>query len=80
MWIAITAHGWHTDRVGFGDDCAVAGGLLGEGPCFLGDALADPLTGLEAALAALDHQARGERGLIDQPLARVAASYAARFR
>ena len=76
VWIAITAHGWHSDRVGFGDDCAVAGGLLGEGPCFLGDALADPLTGLEAALAALDHLARGERGLIDLPLARVAASYA----
>lgn len=80
VWIAITAHGWDSDRVGFGDDCAVAGGLLGEGPCFLGDALADPLTGLEAALAALDHLARGERGLIDLPLARVAASYAAMLR
>ena len=76
-WIAITAHGWKSDRVGFGDDCAVAGGLLGEGPRFLGDALADPLTGLEATLATLDYIARGEGGLIDMPLARVAASYAA---
>lgn len=80
IWIAITAHGWDTDRVGFGDDCAVAGGLLGEGPFFLGDALADPLTGLEAALAALERLGRGECGLIDLPLARVAASYAAMLR
>ena len=80
VWIAITAHGWDTDRVGFGDDCAVAGGLLREGPRFFGDALADPLTGLEAALAALDRVARGEGGLIDLPLARVAASYAALVR
>ena len=77
VWIAITAHGWDTNRVGFGDDCAVAGGLLREGPRFLGDALADPLTGLEAALAALDSVARGEGGLIDMSMARIAASYAA---
>ena len=77
-WVAITAHGWTgpgAQRVGFGDDCAVAGGLLrrenGE-PRFLGDALADPLTGLEAARAVL----AGQRGLIDLAMARVAASYA----
>lgn len=77
-WAAITAHGWTgagAQRVGFGDDCAVAGGLLrrenGE-PRFLGDALADPLTGLEAARAVL----AGQRGLIDLAMARVAASYA----
>jgi len=80
VWIAITAHGWDSDRVGFGDDCAVAGGLVGEGPRFLGDALADPLTGLEAALAALRRVALGKGGLIDLPLARVAASYAAMLR
>ncbi len=31
IWLAITAHGWRGDagmRVGFGDDCAVAGGLV----------------------------------------------------
>lgn len=77
-WVAITAHGFTgpgAGRVGFGDDCAVAGGLVrreaGE-PRFLGDALADPLTGLEAALAVL----AGQRGLIDMAMARVAASYA----
>ena len=76
IWVAITAHGWDSDRTGFGDDCAVAGGLArwqnGE-PRFCGDALADPLTGLEGALAVL----AGETGLIDMAMARVAAAYAA---
>lgn len=77
-WAAITAHGFTGPgalRVGFGDDCAVAGGLLrwqdGK-PRFLGDALADPLTGLEAARAVL----AGRCGLIDLAMARIAASYA----
>lgn len=78
-WVAITAHGFSGDaamRVGFGDDCAVAGGLLDRSraePGFRGDALADPLTGLEAARAVL----AGHCGLIDMAMARVAASYAA---
>lgn len=78
VWVAITAHGFAEPgaaRVGFGDDCAAAGGLVrwvGSKPHFLGDALADPLTGLEAALAVLS----GRRGLIDMAMARVAASYA----
>ncbi len=78
-WVAVTAHGFTgpgAARVGFGDDCAAAGGLLdrvGDEPRFAGDALADPLTGLEAALAVL----AGQRGLIDMAMARVAASYAA---
>ena len=77
-WVAISAHGFTgagASRVGFGDDCAVAGGLvrwdIGE-PRFLGDALADPLTGLEAALAVL----AGGRGVIDMAMAPVAATYA----
>lgn len=81
VWIAITAHGWTVDRVGFGDDCAAAGGLLGRtaaGPVFIGDALADPLTGLEGALAALELVAAGRGGLVDLPLAGVAAAYAER--
>jgi crotonobetainyl-CoA:carnitine CoA-transferase CaiB-like acyl-CoA transferase len=76
IWVAITAHGWSRDRVGFGDDCAAAGGLTrwhnGQ-PRFFGDALADPLTGLEAALAVL----AGATGLIDMAMAQVAAAYAA---
>ena len=77
-WVAITSHGFTgpgAGRVGFGDDCAAAGGLLDRAedePRFAGDALADPLTGLEAALAVL----AGQSGLIDMAMARVAASYA----
>ena len=55
VWIAITAHD-DPDRVGFGDDAAVEAGLAtmmkrawGEA-MFVGDAIADPLTGLHAAL------------------------------
>lgn len=76
-WVAITAHGLvgqGAERVGFGDDCAVAGGLVewrDGAPHFLGDALADPLTGVEAALAVLG----GQRGLIDMAMARIAAGY-----
>ena len=80
-WVAISGHGFtgaKAMRVGFGDDCAIAGGLVswsdGE-PAFFGDALADPLTGVEAARAVL----AGETGLIDRPLAGIAAAYAARI-
>ena len=58
VWLTITGHGAHGEPagwVGFGDDCAVAGGLTdaliaatGQ-PGFVGDALADPLTGIRAA-------------------------------
>lgn len=62
IWAAITAHGRDIDRVGFGDDCAAVGGLVklvhGE-PRFIGDALADPLTGLEGALAVLARRGDG---------------------
>lgn len=77
-WVAITAHGFIGDgavRVGFGDDCAISGGLI-EGslkdPLFGGDALADPLAGLEAARSVL----AGEENLIDIAMSRVAAAYA----
>jgi CoA-transferase family III len=83
LWIAITAHGWAGEaarRVGFGDDCAAAGGLVHwvEGaPTFAGDALADPLTGLCAAAAAMEALAAGKAGLIDAALAPTAAYFAA---
>jgi hypothetical protein len=60
-WISLTAYGRggaDAEAIGFGDDAGVAAGLSavmaaidGE-PCFVGDALADPLSGLHAALAA----------------------------
>ena len=72
VWIAITAHGWHGpagQRVGFGDDAAVAAGLVATGddgrPAFMGDAMADPLTGLSAASAALRARLLGAGGLYD---------------
>jgi hypothetical protein len=72
VWIAITAHGWRgTDgqRVGFGDDAAVAAGLVAAGedgrPAFMGDAMADPLTGMSAAAVALRAHRQGAGGLYD---------------
>jgi crotonobetainyl-CoA:carnitine CoA-transferase CaiB-like acyl-CoA transferase len=44
---------------------------------FVGDAIADPLTGLEAALAVLDALGRGGGEIVEVSLAEVAASYAA---
>ncbi len=83
VWVSITGHGRTGDagpRVAFGDDAAVAGGLVtrwqGE-PCFVADAVADPLTGLVAAAAALEAVAGGARGLLDVPMALVAAHFAA---
>jgi crotonobetainyl-CoA:carnitine CoA-transferase CaiB-like acyl-CoA transferase len=56
-WISITAAGRCSDRVGFGDDLAAAAGLVardGDGePVFCGDAIADPLAGITAAVLAL---------------------------
>ena len=79
VWAAVTAHGWKADRVGFGDDCASAGGLVrweADEPNFIGDALADPLTGLEGALAVLARLANGQGGRIDLAMAQIAATYA----
>jgi hypothetical protein len=82
VWVAITGYGWmgmSANRIGFGDDAAAAGGLLrwtpGQ-PRFLGDALADPLTGLAAAAAALQALSEGGGKLVDAALARTAAAVA----
>ncbi|MDE2341422.1 MAG: CoA transferase [Alphaproteobacteria bacterium] len=81
LWVAISAYGWAGEagqRVGFGDDCAAAGGLVAwqdSAPQFMGDALADPLTGLVAATAALEARAHGRGGLLDCALAPTAAMF-----
>jgi hypothetical protein len=69
-WVRITGYGstgpWR-NRVAFGDDAAVAGGLVEPGPppSFVGDAIADPLTGMVAAAAALSGLQGGGGQVID---------------
>lgn len=73
-WVAITAYGWYgpdNNAVGFGDDVAAAAGLVewsATGPGFSGDALADPLTGIGAAAAAIEAIRSGGGLLIDASL------------
>lgn len=85
-WLAINGYGRtaeHENRIAYGDDAGVAGGLsalfleqTGE-VIFCGDAIADPLTGWHAALAALaSHQSGGGR-LISVALRDVVAQAAA---
>jgi hypothetical protein len=83
VWVAVTGYGWTGEaagRVAFGDDAAAAGGVVGwtpEGePRFLGDALADPVTGLAAAVGALQALAEGGGVLVDVSLAGSAAGAA----
>lgn len=78
-WVSITGYGrvgpW-SNRVAFGDDAAVAGGLVAHdelGPVFVGDAIADPLSGLVAAAAAVESWNRSESVLVDVAMASVAA-------
>ncbi len=81
VWVSITGYGrvgpWR-NRVAFGDDAAAAAGLIACGedgsPMFCGDAIADPLAGLHAALAALAMCKGGHGGLVDVPLRDVVAS------
>ena len=73
-WISITAFGRDSHRIGFGDDVAAAAGLVAfddaGDPVFCGDAIADPLTGLTAAVLAL-----GEPGVVHNlSMARAVAS------
>jgi CoA transferase family III len=83
-WLSITAYGrtgpW-SSRVGFGDDVAAAGGLIvreDDGqplPC--GDALADPLTGVHAAVAAAAALLAPRAHLLDVSMRDVAAEASA---
>jgi CoA-transferase family III len=80
IWLRISGYGGQPDRPAFGDDAAVAGGLVGagaQGPVFCGDAIADPLSGLAAARAVGQSLQRGGGEVIDVWMAQVAAGYAA---
>lgn len=83
VWLSITGYGRRApgcDWVAFGDDAAVAGGLVSweepGRPVFCGDAIADPVTGLSAAAALLHAVAQGGGALLDVSMARCAASLA----
>ncbi|MGH3248388.1 MAG: CoA transferase, partial [Trebonia sp.] len=84
VWLSITGYGrGRPDRVAFGDDAAVAGGLVGwDGPgggepVFCADAVADPLTGICGALAVAESVAAGGGHLIDLSMRATAAAFAA---
>jgi CoA transferase family III len=80
IWLRINGYRDQPDRPAFGDDAAVAGGLVDAddgGPVFCGDAIADPLSGLEAARAVGESLRRGGGEVIDVSMAQVAARYAA---
>ncbi|HUN33216.1 MAG TPA: CoA transferase [Trebonia sp.] len=82
VWLSITGYGRdNPERVAFGDDAAVAGGLVGWAgtgePVFCADAVADPLTGIAGALAVAQSLAGGGGQLIDLPMRAVAATFAA---
>jgi crotonobetainyl-CoA:carnitine CoA-transferase CaiB-like acyl-CoA transferase len=79
VWVSITGHGRSgppAGRVAFGDDAAVAGGLVvwdESGPCFCADAVADPAAGLLAAVAVATALRVGGRWLVDVTLSGTAA-------
>ena len=79
-WVSITAFGRRfPDRLGFGDDVAMAAGLSArepddDWPLPCGDAIADPLTGMHAAVHALASYRTGGSRLLDVAMAEVVAS------
>lgn len=81
-WLSITGYGRDMPMgqwIAYGDDAGVAAGLsflLGESggtPVFCGDAIADPLTGLHAALLAWRAWTQGGGVLLDVSLCSVVA-------
>lgn len=79
-WLSITARGRDSDAVGFGDDVAACAGLVVPHAGDLlpsADALADPLSGVVAAVAATETLAADEARLIDVSMLHVAAESAA---
>jgi crotonobetainyl-CoA:carnitine CoA-transferase CaiB-like acyl-CoA transferase len=82
VWVTITGHGAVGEAaswVGFGDDCGVSGGLsaalrAASGRTgFVGDAMADPLTGMLAALVAWEAWTSRQGGRFGLAMSRVIA-------
>lgn len=91
VWCSITGYGRGHPQgawVAFGDDAAVSGGLVEwpgtrsrsrsreAAPVFVGDAIADPLAGVHAALAVQASLLRGGGVLLDLALSAVARAVA----
>jgi hypothetical protein len=82
VWLSITGYGAtgaSAQRVAFGDDAAVAGGLVAtdeHGPCFCGDAIADPLSGLASTVAVLGALRSDGAWVIDASMADIAGGLA----
>lgn len=79
-WVSITGYGRSGTRsnwVAFGDDAAAAAGLVARcdqrPPVFCADAVADPITGLYAAIGALASMTTGGGHLVDTSLVASAA-------
>lgn len=77
-WLSITGYGRSgpsSELPAFGDDAAAAAGLVAydeRGPVPAGDAIADPLTGAHAAVAALGALGSGRAWLLDVAMREVA--------
>ncbi len=80
VWLQISAYGSTGEEanwIGFGDDTAMAAGLvrwINGMPIPVADALADPLTGVHSAAAVAALARRGGTHLVDIALANVAAT------
>jgi crotonobetainyl-CoA:carnitine CoA-transferase CaiB-like acyl-CoA transferase len=76
VWVSITGYGRREPAgnwIAYGDDASAASGLAAatgdpDAPLFCGDAIADPLTGLHAAVSALAQLRAGEGALLELAL------------
>lgn len=81
VWVSITGYGRREPEghwIAYGDDASAASGLATatgdpDAPLFCGDAIADPLTGLHAAVAALAQLHTGDGALLELALRDVTA-------
>jgi crotonobetainyl-CoA:carnitine CoA-transferase CaiB-like acyl-CoA transferase len=77
-WVSITAAGRSSNRIGFGDDLAATAGLVASDsdgtPLFVGDAIADPLTGITAAALAMSAPADRSGRLWDPSMSDLVAA------
>jgi len=71
IWLRLTAYDRQENRIGFGDDIGISSGLAtimehahGQ-PCFVGDAIADSVSGLHMALAIKAEMKKGGGAILD---------------